>query len=156
MFLRLLEDLPGIVFLAKLEKQIMGVMRMKSCNGREVSDEYVKSEDVKDINWRKSYWHNEWARHDPTEQHWHLGPIGVLPAYQGTGIGTKLMRRFCHEVDTCLAAAYLETDLDKNVAFYGRFDFQIIAESEIFNVKNYYMWRPPIQRRDHGQKRRHP
>jgi hypothetical protein len=27
------------------------------------------------------------------------------------------MERFCNEVDACKAKAYLETDLDKNVAF---------------------------------------
>ena len=38
-------------------------------------------------------------------QHWHLGPIGVLPEYQGQGIGSRLMQRFCREVDACQASA---------------------------------------------------
>jgi len=50
------------------------------------------------LGWRKSVWHSEWGRHDPLKQHWHLGPIGVLPTHQGSGIGSILMERFCKEV----------------------------------------------------------
>jgi ribosomal protein S18 acetylase RimI-like enzyme len=73
-----------------------------------------------------------------------LGPIGVLPDYQGLGIGTTLMQRFCKEVDACMAEAYLETDVDKNVRFYEKFGFKIVSESEIFSVKNRYMLRPSL------------
>jgi ribosomal protein S18 acetylase RimI-like enzyme len=144
MFFELLSDLPSITFLARINRQIVGVMRMKSCDGSKVSNEHAQTEDVDNLDWRKSYWHNEWARHDPLNQHWHLGPVGVLPSHQGKGIGTKLLSRFCKEVDACLAPAYLETDTDKNVRFYERFGFQIFEETEIFDVKNRYMWRHPV------------
>ena len=39
MFFGLLNGLPGIVFLAKENGQIIGVMRMKSCIGREFVDQ---------------------------------------------------------------------------------------------------------------------
>ena len=61
--------------------------------------------------------------------------IGVNP------IGTKLLSRFCQEADACLSPAYLETDTDKNVRFYERFGFEVVKETEIFDVKNRYMWR---------------
>jgi len=144
MFLELLTDLPGITFLAKINRQIVGVMRMKSCDGSKVSNEHAQTEDINNLPWRISYWHNEWASHDPLGQHWHLGPVGVLPSHQGKGIGTKLLSRFCNEVDECLAPAYLETDADKNVRFYERFGFQVVRETEIFGVKNRYMWRHPV------------
>ena len=143
MFFELLSDLPGITFLAKINRQIVGVMRMKTCNGSKVSKEHAQREVVANLDWRKSYWHNEWARHDPSDQHWHLGPVGVLPSYQGKGIGSKLLSRFCQEVDACISPAYLETDTDKNVRFYERFGFEVVNESEIFNVRNRYMWRQP-------------
>jgi ribosomal protein S18 acetylase RimI-like enzyme len=142
MFLELFTHLPGIVFLAKEKQNIIGVMRMKSCEGYKPVDDPKDSKDENDINWRKSVWHTEWARHEPLNQHWHLGPIGVLPSYQGTGIGSMLMERFCKEVDACKAEAYLETDVDKNVRFYEKFGFKVVSESEIFNVKNRYMLRP--------------
>jgi ribosomal protein S18 acetylase RimI-like enzyme len=141
MFSKLLIDLPGIVFLVKEKQNIIGVMRMKSWEGIKAIDDPKESIDENDISWRKSIWHTEWARHEPLSQHWHLGPIGVLPSHQGLGIGSMLMERFCMEVDACLAKAYLETDLDKNVRFYEKFGFKVVSESEIFDVKNRYMLR---------------
>jgi ribosomal protein S18 acetylase RimI-like enzyme len=141
MFCELFIELPGIVFLAKEKQNIIGVMRMKSCEEPKVADAPKNAKDENDIGWRKSVWHTEWARHDPLEQHWHLGPIGVLPTHQGSGIGSILMERFCKEVDACLAKAYLETDLDKNVCFYEKFGFKVVSESKIFDVKNRYMLR---------------
>jgi len=140
MFFELFNDLPGIVFLAKENEKIIGVMRMKSCIGK-VIDEPEMVEDENDINWRKSVWFKEWAAHDPVEQHWHLGPIGVLPSHRGRGVGTELMQRFCKEVDNCSAKAYLETDLDENVRFYEKFGFRVISRSDIFHVENRYMLR---------------
>lgn len=141
MFFSLFTQLPGIVFLAREKQNIVGVMRMKSCGNYKPVDPPKDPKDENDINWRKSVWHAEWARHEPLKQHWHLGPIGVLPSYQGIGIGTILMKRFCDEVDACKAEAYLETDVDKNVRFYEKFGFSVVSESEIFNVKNRYMLR---------------
>lgn len=142
MFLELFNSLPGIVFLAKENEIIIGVMRMKSCIGKVFDDPDV-FEDENDINWRKSVWFKEWAEHDPVEQHWHLGPIGVLPSHRGMGVGTELMQRFCKEVDNCSAKAYLETDLDENVRFYEKFGFKVISKSNIFKVENRYMLRTP-------------
>jgi ribosomal protein S18 acetylase RimI-like enzyme len=140
-FLKLFAELPGIVFLAKERQKIIGVMRMKSCDGRKATDNPKASNVENDIGWRKSVWLNEWALHDPTDQHWHLGPIGILPSHQGSGIGSELMRRFCKEMDTCLAKSYLETDLVINVRFYEKFGFNVVSETEIFHVKNRYMLR---------------
>ena len=143
MFFELLSDLPGITFLAWINRQIVGVMRMKSCDGRKASNGPTPTKDLYNLDWRKSYWQNEWARYDPLNQHWHFGPVGVLPSHQGKGIGSKFLNRFCHEVDACLSPAYLETDTDQNVRFYERFGFEVVKETEIFNVKNRYMWRHP-------------
>ena len=142
-FFELLTDLPGITFLATIGTQIVGVMRMKSCDGSMVTEEHAQTGEVNNLEWRQSYWRNEWARQDPLKQHWHLGPVGVLPSHQGKGIGTMLLNRFCKEVDACLAPAYLETDTDKNVRFYERFGFHVVEETGIFNVSNYFMWRHP-------------
>lgn len=144
MFSGLFHDLPGIVYLAKDNEAIIGVMRMNSCIGKTVDDP-GGCEDENDLDWRKSVWFREWAAHDPVEQHWHLGPIGVLPKHQGKGIGSRLMERFCKEVDACHSKAYLETDLEKNVRFYEKFGFKLVSESDIFGVRNRYMIRDPQQ-----------
>lgn len=143
MFDKLLRLLPGVVFLAKVDQQVVGVLRMKSCHGYQPSNQEVTDKKFEDIASRVSHWHSLWAHHDPTEPHWHLGPVGVVPPVQGSGIGTALMRRFCQEVDACKAAAYLETDQTRSVRFYRKFDFQMLDESDIFGVRNYFMWRPP-------------
>ena len=141
MFFELFDKLPGIIFVAKESKKIIGVMRMKSCVGRKAKNAPNELKDEKDINFRKSVWHREWSDYDPEEQHWHLGPIGVLPSYRGLGIGSKLLERFCKEVDNCSAIAYLETDLDENVRFDEKFGFEVVSRSNIFQVENRYMVR---------------
>lgn len=141
MFFELFNTLPAITYVAKQGKKIIGVMRMKSCVGRTTGDEPNELTDENEINSRKSFWLGEWAKRDPKEQHWHLGPIGVLPSYRRLGVGSKLMERFCEEVDNCAALAYLETDLDANVTFYNKFGFKVVSTSDILGVENRYMQR---------------
>jgi len=141
MFIELFNKLPGIIFVAKDHSKIIGVMRMKSVARQKINIEPNEIMDEHNINWRKSYWLREWAKREPEEQHWHLGPIGVLPPYRRKGLGSQLMKRFCEEVDNCSARAYLETDLDENVLFYEKFGFEIISRSTIFGVDNKYMVR---------------
>ncbi len=40
-----------------------------------------------------------WAQADLAEEHWHLGPVGVEPGFQGRGIGGALMRAVCAWLD---------------------------------------------------------
>ncbi len=141
MFFELFCQLPGIVFLAKKEQRIVGVMRMNSCTGRTAPIVPEAPADETDVAWRKSVWQAEWARRDPVYQHWHLGPIGVLPEFQGSGIGSRLLERFCLEADACGSPAYLETDLDRNVRLYEKFGFKLCDETEIFGVPNRFMLR---------------
>ena len=143
MFLELFKKRPGIVFIAKEGKKIIGVMRMNSCVGKKTKELPKKANDRKETNLRKSAWLAEWAERDLEEQHWHLGPIGVLPSHRRMGVGSAFMARFCKEVDRCAAIAYLETDLDENVRFYQKFGFQVISTSDIHQVENRYMIRKP-------------
>jgi len=143
MFARLLSHYPGLVFVTKLDGQIVGVLRMKSCRGRQASASKAGEETLQDTASRLSHWQAIWDQHDPMEPHWHLGPVGVVPSRQGSGVGSALMQRFCHEVDVRKAAAFLETDRSRNVRFYQSFGFQVVDEVEIFEVRNYFMWRPP-------------
>lgn len=145
MFARLLRHYPGLVFVAKSGDQIVGVLRMKSCHGREALHSEVDEQTLQDTASRLSHWQAIWDQHDPMQPHWHLGPVGVVPSHQGSGVGTALVQRSCHEVDTRKAAAFLETDRSGNVRFYQKFGFQVVNEVDIFEVKNYFMWRPPVK-----------
>ena len=46
MFFELFHNLPGIVFLAKEDEKIIGVMRMKSCTGKVVEDTDAVEDDL--------------------------------------------------------------------------------------------------------------
>lgn len=140
-YVSLLENRPEFVFTAKKNDQIIGVMRMSSCNGNIFTVETQTSHEEDNINSRQNFWLNEWEKRDPKEQHWHLGPVGVLKSHRNLGVGSKLMERFCIEVDNSNSFAYLETDLDSNVEFYRKFDFEIVDKSHILGVENKFMVR---------------
>jgi GNAT superfamily N-acetyltransferase len=86
-------------------------------------------------------WVGAWSRRDPSQPHWHLGPVAVEPAVQGQGVGRALMADFCTRMDECTGLAYLETDKYENVRFYRRFAFSVVAEAEVLGVRNWFMSR---------------
>ncbi len=115
---------------------------MKSCQGSEPSPPDAQpGEEARDRD-PKSVWREAWARRDPKEPHWHLGPIGVLPEFQGQGIGSALLERFCREVDACGSPAFLETDRESSVRLYEKFGFRLTLEEVVVGVPNYFMRRP--------------
>ena len=91
-------------------------------------------------------WLSAWSKHDPSEPHLHLGPVGVSPSAQGRGIGRQLMQRYCGELDRGAQAGYLETDRPENVTFYRRFGFEVTAEIPVLGVRNFLMRRAVASR----------
>lgn len=92
---------------------------------------------------RMARWMGAWAKHDPDERHWHVGPLAVDAHLQGMGIGSKLMRVFCARMDAVGEDAYLETDKPINVRFYERFGFEVIGEQDVIGVSSWFMLRRP-------------
>ncbi len=88
-------------------------------------------------------WLREWSRRDPSEPHWHLGPVAVDAHLQRKGIGSALMATFCARMDEEGALAYLETDKRENVRFYGRCGFAVTDEGNVLGLPNWFMTRPP-------------
>jgi ribosomal protein S18 acetylase RimI-like enzyme len=88
-------------------------------------------------------WAAAWARRDPLEPHWHLGPVAVDPQLQRLGIGTAMLAAFCSYVDICAALSYLETDKYENVRFYQKFGFKVVGETEVIGAPNWFMLRRP-------------
>jgi ribosomal protein S18 acetylase RimI-like enzyme len=88
-------------------------------------------------------WTGEWARRDPTERHWHLGPVAVDSCLQRQGIGSAMLAAFCARMDSCAEFSYLETDKPENVVFYQKFGFLVAAEAEVLGVPNWFMTRRP-------------
>jgi len=148
MFSSMLKERPGEVSVAKHEGAIVGVLRSYKCRAGQLSheqpgqDREADEAEVSDIEARIEHWIHAWAERDPQEPHRHLGPVGVLPQFQRFGIGSKMMERFCEQVDANHEPAFLETDRLVNVRFYEKFRFHSIHESLIFGVRNFFMWRP--------------
>ncbi|MEN8173444.1 MAG: GNAT family N-acetyltransferase, partial [Chloroflexota bacterium] len=146
-FLTMLRDRPKETILAVKGNQIIGVCRSFICRGdHAIPQEIQELLDTSDSNLssfkdRNNTWQGTWARRDPSIRHNHLGPIGVLPAYQGLGVGTLLMENYCKLVDEQALPAYLETDKSSSVSFYSKFNFTLIDKTEILAVMNYFMWR---------------
>lgn len=99
---------------------------------------------------RAASWMGTWAKHDPAEPHWHVGPVAVDAHLQGKGVGSRLMRVFCAKMDAAHENAYLETDKPENVRFYERFGFEVVGEQDVLGVPNWFMLRRPA-RKDGGR-----
>jgi ribosomal protein S18 acetylase RimI-like enzyme len=90
---------------------------------------------------RVKSWQDAWARHDPRENHWHVGLVTVDSHLQGRGIGTQLMTEHCAQMDGRGATSYLETDKAINVRFYQKFGFQTVAQEQVLGTTNWFMKR---------------
>jgi GNAT superfamily N-acetyltransferase len=151
MFYEMFQQRRGEVFVAKHDNAIVGAIRWRDCHEKTDSHEdgtaasAIDEASLYDTASRIAYWYGIWRQKDPLEPHKHLGPIGVNPDFQGKSIGSELMQIFCRQVDANNEAAYLETDRPVNVRFYGKFGFHVIGETDIFDIKNYFMWRPAIK-----------
>jgi ribosomal protein S18 acetylase RimI-like enzyme len=84
---------------------------------------------------------NKREAHDPHEPHWHIGPIGVRPELQGKGVGKSLLKTFLSTVDEQEWPAFLETDVDRNVALYEGFGFNVTGREDIVGIDTRFMWR---------------
>jgi GNAT superfamily N-acetyltransferase len=83
------------------------------------------------------------------QAHWHLLVLGVDPAQQGQGIGHQLLQPVLQEADACGVPCYLETSLERNLAFYTRYRFELLAHGQVPKGGPYCwaMRRPPASPR---------
>ncbi|MCU1393645.1 MAG: putative GCN5-related N-acetyltransferase [Ilumatobacteraceae bacterium] len=85
----------------------------------------------------------------PEEPHYYLEFIGTDPAHQGKGMGTKLMQPMMDRCDTEGLGAYLESSKEANLAFYGRFGFEVThvlthkGAKGAAGPQQWLMWRRP-------------
>jgi len=88
-------------------------------------------------------WFAQWVRHVPRMPYWHIGPVAVDPGRQRQGVGSALMRALCARLDHEGALAYLEVDRPENVHFYAKFGFDVVRETAVLGVPNWFMMRGP-------------
>jgi ribosomal protein S18 acetylase RimI-like enzyme len=79
----------------------------------------------------------------PREPHWYLFAIGVDPAMQGKGIGSKLIRVVMERCDAEKKAAYLEASTETNARLYERHGFAVTEELRVAKdaPPMWLMWR---------------
>jgi GNAT superfamily N-acetyltransferase len=67
----------------------------------------------------------------PHEPHWYLAVLGTDPSFQRTGAGTALLEPVLARADAESLPAYLETQKEANLAWYGRFGFDVVERVEV-------------------------
>jgi GNAT superfamily N-acetyltransferase len=82
----------------------------------------------------------------PKDEHWYLATLGVDPPHQGKGYGGRLMDAVLPRADEGGMPAYLETDKERNLAFYARFRFAETDKVEPASEgpPTWTMWRDPV------------
>jgi GNAT superfamily N-acetyltransferase len=82
----------------------------------------------------------------PKDDHWYLATLGVDPPHQGKGYGGRLLDAVLPRVDEGGMPTYLETDKERNLAFYARYRFT--ETDKVFPVTDapptWTMWRDPV------------
>ncbi|MBL8551498.1 MAG: GNAT family N-acetyltransferase [Hyphomonadaceae bacterium] len=73
------------------------------------------------------------AAHQPTEDHYYLGVIGVHPSLQGKGAGKALLDAFCarSRADPKSNGVYLDTANPSSLQFYYNNGFELRGEGAL-------------------------
>ena len=67
----------------------------------------------------------------PREPHWYLPLLGVDPARQGLGLGTRLLEHANDMFDRDGIVAYLESSNPRNIGLYQRHGFEILGTVQV-------------------------
>jgi GNAT superfamily N-acetyltransferase len=68
-------------------------------------------------------------RRDVPPEHWYLMIVGVVPARQGQGVGRALLQPVLNRADSASLPCYLDTAQPRNLPFYQKLGFRVVAES---------------------------
>ena len=71
----------------------------------------------------------------PDVDHWYLAVLGVIPEFQGRGLGRRLIDELIRLVDADPHPLYLESDREASVRFYVSRGFTVRAEETLDGVR---------------------
>jgi len=78
-----------------------------------------------------AFW--DWLGHHVPDDVTFLDMVGVDPDHQGRGIGRALVEVGLAHADARGSAAFLETGTERNVGYYERFGFRVVADEDAPN-----------------------
>ena len=83
-------------------------------------------------------------RAHPRRPHYYLSVLGVEPAAQGQGLGSRLLAPMLERCDSEGVGAWLESSKERNVPFYERHGFRVSEEMRFpGGPPLWLMWRDP-------------
>lgn len=71
------------------------------------------------------------SKHPARPGHYYLAVVGVEPAAQGRGLGSRLMFPILSEADAGGVAAYLEASTPRSRLLYERHGFEVVEEMRL-------------------------
>ena len=85
------------------------------------------------------------GKHPRKPPHWYLVFMGVVPEWQGRGLGTALMLPGLQALDAASMPAYLEASTPRSRALYARNGFAVTGEFKLPSggPPLWQMWREP-------------
>jgi ribosomal protein S18 acetylase RimI-like enzyme len=90
---------------------------------------------------------SELRRRNAPDTYWYLWVLGVDPSFQGQGVGGRLIRPVLEQADASGIVCYLETEAERNLAFYERHGFRIMGEARVpgLDVRTWSLLREPLR-----------
>jgi ribosomal protein S18 acetylase RimI-like enzyme len=79
----------------------------------------------------------------PTEPHWYVAVLGVVPESRGKGLGGQLLEALTALTTREPCRIYLESDRPESVSFYRARGFEILGESQPLGVRCWRLGRDP-------------
>ncbi len=80
------------------------------------------------------------SRRHLAEPHFYLFVLGVEPAWQGRGLGKRLLHRLSARADAAGLPCFLETDKETSVRLYESVGYEIVGEEKIAKLNDARFW----------------
>ncbi len=110
--------------------------------GPRAADVAGGAEPARDDPARFDYVQATYAVNDLPEPHWHLGPVGVEPGFQGRGVGRVLVQELIAIMDADGNASWCETDTEPNVRFYEALGWEPVRAVQMIGIPLWFLHRP--------------
>ncbi|RUT02797.1 GCN5-like N-acetyltransferase [Dulcicalothrix desertica PCC 7102] len=81
--------------------------------------------------WVSLFTLDSYHKSDMSQPHWYLLILGVIPTYQGQGIGSSLLQPILKQADAEKLPCYLETFTTASVRFFQKHGFKVLKTDQL-------------------------